>query len=159
MNHIDFSRNLIKGRIAETIFEEMFRLSEEFTVIPIGYEHTIPELAQYQHHIQVKQVLNNIRNAPDFALISQNKEKVFLVEVKYRHYINPDENYSLANQISTNWNPSFLFMASQEGFFFDSCYKILENNGLIKQLPYSWVQKDIQKKYFNLLKEFISNAM
>jgi hypothetical protein len=47
------------------IFEEMFRKSEEFTVIPFGYEHTTPMLAQYQHILEVKQVLENIRHAPD----------------------------------------------------------------------------------------------
>jgi hypothetical protein len=31
----------------------------------------------------VKQVLDNIRNVPDFALVSQNKGSVYLVEVKY----------------------------------------------------------------------------
>ncbi len=51
----------------------MFIASNKFTVIPIGYAHTIPELAQYRHHIQIQQILNNIRNAPDYALISQDK--------------------------------------------------------------------------------------
>jgi hypothetical protein len=82
---VNYSRKLIKGKIAELIFQEMFGVSEKLTILPIGYEHTTPILAQYQHHVQIKQVLENIRNAPDFALISQDKKSVYLVEVKYQN--------------------------------------------------------------------------
>ncbi|HSA84384.1 MAG TPA: hypothetical protein VLF20_05895, partial [Patescibacteria group bacterium] len=101
---IDFSRNLIKGRIVETVFEEMFRASGEFTVLPIGYEHTTPTLAQYQHLLEVKNVLENIRNAPDFALISQDNKKVFLVEVKYRNELKSEEILEIAKDTLTRWN-------------------------------------------------------
>jgi len=43
--NIDFSRDLIKGRIAEVIFEQMFREQGQYTVIPFGYEQTVPTLA------------------------------------------------------------------------------------------------------------------
>jgi hypothetical protein len=59
----------------------MFAQSEKFTILPIGYEHTSPILAQYQHHVQIQQVLDNIRHAPDFALVSHDKRSVYLVEV------------------------------------------------------------------------------
>ena len=62
----------------------MVRTSDEFTILPLGYEHTTPMLAQYQHHVQIKQVLENLRNAPDFALLSTDRTRVFLAEVKYR---------------------------------------------------------------------------
>jgi hypothetical protein len=83
MDQLNFTRNLLKGKIAETIFEQMFRRLGKFDIVPLGYEHTTPELAQYQHLNHVKQVLDNIRNVPDFALVSQNKGSVYLVEVKY----------------------------------------------------------------------------
>ena len=131
---ISFSRKLIKGKIVEVIFEEMFRISEEFTVLPIDYEHTTPELAQYQHHVQIKKVLDNIRHAPDFVLISQDKTKVFLVEVKYRHNLNNEENMLIANKMLEKWNPSFLFIATKNEFYFDSCNSIIINKGEIKKL-------------------------
>jgi len=47
--NIKFAKNLIKGKIAEIIFEQMIRDEERYTVIPFGYEHTVPTLAQYQN--------------------------------------------------------------------------------------------------------------
>jgi hypothetical protein len=42
MQRNDFPENLMKGRIAETVFELMFREKTAFDVYPLGYEHTIP---------------------------------------------------------------------------------------------------------------------
>ncbi|MBI3379453.1 hypothetical protein HY029_01715 [Candidatus Gottesmanbacteria bacterium] len=150
-----FVRNLIKGKITEVIFEEMFRESEEFTVIPIGYEHTIPELAQYQHHVQIKKVLDNIRSAPDFVLINKNKTEVFLVEVKYRETLLKTELLKIATEISEHWNPCWLFVASKTGFYFSPCHTIINAQGNIEVLSKSWVKDEIQEEYFKILPEFI----
>jgi len=155
MSDIDFSRKLIKGKIAEFIFEQMFRTSEEFTIIPIGYEHTIPELAQYQHHVQIQKVLSNIRQAPDFVLISQDKAKVFLVEVKYRNEFTKEEILDIAKNTLASWDPCFLFVASKDNFYFSPCSSIVTNNGDIEILRESWVKKETQAEYLSLLKEFI----
>ena len=88
---IQFSHELIKGRIAETVFEQMIRYEGRYDVIPFGYEHTMPLLMQYQQLIEIKQVMENIKDAPDFALISNDKRKVYLVEVKYRTQLNIKE--------------------------------------------------------------------
>jgi len=37
---INFSEKLIKGRIAETIFEQILRDAGRFTVLAFGYAHT-----------------------------------------------------------------------------------------------------------------------
>lgn len=155
---INYTRNLIKGKITEVIFEEMFRSTGEFTVIPIGYEHTVPELAQYQHHVHIQKVLENIRNAPDFALISQDKTKVFLVEVKYRKEINQSDILQTATELSERWNPCFLFVATPKNFYFDSTNKILISKGLIELLPGSWVRNKIQISYMSLINDFVQNC-
>lgn len=153
--NINFSRNLIKGKIAEQIFEEMFRISEEFTIIPLGYEHTTPIIAQYQHHAQIKEVLANIRSAPDFALISQDKSQVYLVEVKYRNELNSRDILQIAQQTVTRWNPCFIFVVTQDKFYFSSCNRIVEKTGEIEPLSTSWIKTDIQQSYLTLMKEFI----
>lgn len=150
-----FVRNLIKGKITEVIFEEMFRESEEFTVISIGYEHTIPELAQYQHHVQIKKVLENIRSAPDFVLINKDKTEVFLVEVKYRETLLKTELLKIATEISDRWNPCWLFVASHTGFYFTPSNRIINNYGNIDTLEESWIKKMMQDDYLKILKEFI----
>lgn len=152
---INFSRNLIKGKIAEAIFEEMFRASGEFTVLPIGYEHTTPTLAQHQHLLEVKQVLDNIRNAPDFALISQDNKNVFLVEVKYRSELNKEEILEIAKDTLIRWNPCFLFVATKDNFYFSPCSSIANSEGEIEKLRESWIKKDIQEKFLSLLNEFV----
>jgi len=81
MSNGSFVTNLIKGRITETIFHQMFQEATTFTIIPLGYENIIPELAQYQHKVKNPTTLNNLRNVPDFLLISKDKDEVHLVEV------------------------------------------------------------------------------
>jgi len=153
--NVNFSKQLIKGKIAETIFEEMFRVSEEFTIIPLGYEHTTPILAQYQHHAQIKEVLDNIRSAPDFALISQDKSQVYLVEVKYRKSLHDKNILEIAEETKERWNPCFIFVATNEKFYFSSCSQIITNKGKIDELGERWVKEDVQKQYLLLLQEFI----
>lgn len=155
MNKI-YTEDLIKGKITETIFEEMFRVSGEFTVLPIGYEHTTPILAQYQHLLEVKNVLENIRNAPDFALISQDKKKVFLVEVKYRKELDKEEILEIAKDTLTPWNPCFLFVATKDNFYFSPCNTIVNNRGVIDELGKSWIKERIKEEYLALLRNFIS---
>jgi len=43
-NEIAFARNLVKGKIAETVFAQMLRSTGQFTVLEFGYEKIIPEL-------------------------------------------------------------------------------------------------------------------
>jgi len=55
--HRIFIKDLVKGKIAEIIFEQMFRESGRYTILHSGYEYTLPELAQYQHLAEVKAVM------------------------------------------------------------------------------------------------------
>ena len=154
MKSIDFSRNLIKGKIAEIVFEQMFREMGEFTILHLGYEYTTPELAQYQKYVQVKKVLDKIRHAPDFVLISQDKTKVFVVEVKYRMGKNNLEILDVAEKTLKLVNPAWLFVASSDGFYFDSCSNVIKNNGIVKKMSSTWVSDFIQAENLKLLNEF-----
>lgn len=150
------TKNYLRGKIVEIIFEEMFRDAGEFTIIPLGYEHTTPMLAQYQGYVEVKQVLENIRSAPDFALVSHNQKKVFLVEVKYCNSFTDEDVLRIAKNILERWNPCFLFVASKDNFYFSPCSSIVTNKGEIEILRESWIKKEIQQSYFSLLKDFIT---
>lgn len=152
--NIEFSKNLIKGKIAEMIFERMFAESGEFTILRSGYEYTYPELAQYHQLKFVEEYLTKIRHNPDFILISSDRERAFIVEVKYRAHPDPREIIKMAQLIKNLQNPSFLFIASPDGFFFDSCNKILNNKGEVNRLDTTWVSKEIQDKYLKLINEF-----
>jgi hypothetical protein len=154
MDNLNFAKQLIKGRIAETIFEQMMKESGKYTVIPFGYEQTVPQLAQYQDKVELKTVLENIRHAPDFILISEDKTEVYLVEVKYRKHIDKTEIKEIAEHTLKIWNPSYLFVASLDGFFFEPCNTIVNNDGDIGRLYPKWADDETRKKYLELLKEF-----
>lgn len=155
MDNLDFSKNLIKGKIAETVFEQMFRENGDFTILRFGYEHTIPELAQYRAST-FKRVVDDLSDAPDFVLISNKdgQKEVYLVEVKYRTKWGKEEIKEIAEKLLKRYDPVYLFIASLDGFFFGPCHDIVNNKGEIGTLYYKWADKEIQEKYLKLLREF-----
>lgn len=152
----DFSKQLIKGKIAELVFDQMFRDSCKYTVIPFGYESVVPELMQYTNGGEYKNLLDNIRNAPDFALVSHDPKEVFLVEVKYRSRIDGEEIRKTASMICEQWKLAWIFIATPDGFYFDTCTDLLKDNSTATLLSEKLVSKDLQEKYQKLLTEFIS---
>lgn len=153
-NTIEFSKNLIKGKIGEIIFERMFTEAGEFTILESGYEYTLPELAQYQQLPEVEKYIENVRKIPDFILISDDRKRAFIVEVKYRTLRDGEKIFKIACDNLKVWNPSWLFVASPDGFFFSPCNAIKKNKGKIGRLPESWINKEIQDKYLKLMNEF-----
>ena len=156
MDNNSFARNLVKGKIAETIFYLLFAEAGEFTITPFGYEHTIPALAQYHRDVQLQQVLDIIRKTPNFVLVSQSKREVFFVEVKYRTNRLVEETLHIAEELSKRWHPAWLFVASPKSFYFDSCTNIINSKGDIRPLNPTWVATETQEKYCTLLSEFLS---
>ena len=71
---------VIKGRIAETIVEELFR-SLEFQVFSYGMENSIPGIKDLLKGVR-GDVSKNIRQMPDFVVF-KDKEAHF-IEVKFR---------------------------------------------------------------------------
>jgi len=154
MSSINFSKQLIKGKIAELIFEQMFRETKKFTILPFGYEKTIPELAQYNKNVMVRKVEKNIRKAPDYVLLSHDKKQVYLVEVKYQSVLEVNKTKKIVQEILKLWDPSWLFIATPGGFYFSACNAIINKNGRIDPLPDKWVNKAIQEEYLKLLNMF-----
>jgi len=88
--------NIIKGRIAETIVEEMFR-ELGFYVIKMGQEHTINPLVQLENFVKncngnfkinkgdfkTLDPIDYARTLPDFFIVDK-KGNVNLLEVKFR---------------------------------------------------------------------------
>lgn len=146
-----FAENLIKGKIAEVIFAQMFRDDDKYSVIPFGYENTMPELINRGASDIAKKVKENISSAPDFVLILDERE-IYLVEVKYRKSLEPENLLEIATNQKAKWNPSWIFLATLDGFYFDSCSKIIDQQGAMKILGF--ISKDSQRKYLKLLNRF-----
>lgn len=154
-DQINFSKKLVKGRIAETLFEQMLRDTGCFTILAFGYESVIPELAHRQNDIRAQETMEIIRRAPDFAVINNKTHDVHLIEVKYM--MRPKKEWILrdANRMFESWKPSYLFLATPEGFFFDKASTIIETRGEVKSLNHPQIPKELQEKYIKLLNEFI----
>jgi hypothetical protein len=71
---------VIKGRIAETIVEELFR-SLDFQVFSYGMENSIPGIKDLLKGVR-GDVAKNIRQMPDFVVFKDNT--AHFIEVKYR---------------------------------------------------------------------------
>jgi len=153
-SNLDFTRNLVKGRIAETIFAQMFRESQNYTVLEFGYEKVIPQLVGHGHD-HSNPVIETLRVAPDFAVIKQSTGEVRLIEVKYRSYMDYSQILKIAVKMHTSWNPSYLFIASLDGFYFDEASKIIENSGNISRLDE--IDQDAQAEYLKILNDFEKN--
>ena len=110
---------MIKGRIAETLIEELF-LYLGYNVFRYGMENTVPGVMKLLKDIR-SDVAQNIRRMPDFVVQSNNgsnKGEVYFVEVKFR----ASEEFSIKN-LSKNYP-------------FRNCYFIIVSKKHIKCITY-----------------------
>jgi hypothetical protein len=90
----DYRYSMIKGRIAETLIEELF-LSLDYSVFRYGMENTVPGVMKLLKGVR-SDVADNIRRMPDFVIQSnrgENKGEVYFIEVKFR----ASEEFSIKN--------------------------------------------------------------
>ena len=153
MNNIGFTRNLIKGKIAEIVFERMLREAGIFTIMHFGYEYILPELTTGNTFDRESLTMQAIRRAPDFAVINNETKQVHLIEIKYRIHKDNSDILKIAEQMGEAWNPSYIFLATKNGFYFDSIQNVIKNKGDIKELIHKNIPQSLQKKYLKLLNE------
>lgn len=134
----------------------MLRETKEFTVLEFGYEKVIPELVQCKYD-QSNLAVEALRTAPDFAVINQRTNEVKLVEVKYLRDINYEFVLKYAQKMHKAWNPSFLFVATLDGFYFDSINDIIQKEGKIFPLNNPQISDNLQLKYRKILVDFEKN--
>ncbi len=148
---ISFARNLVKGKIAETIFAQMLRSTGQFTVLEFGYEKIIPELAQQE---EGDELVETLRTAPDFAVINKKTREVSLIEIKYRQKFTAGEVLKIAKRMSQSWNPSFLFLASEDGFYFGEVKELIARRGKIAPLVHPQIPLNTQQAFLKILNDF-----
>ena len=154
-NEVTFARNLVKGKIAETVFAQMLRSTGQFTVLEFGYEKIIPELiGRGKEHNN--EMVETLRTAPDFAVINNKSKEVHLIEVKYRKTVTNSDILRLAKRMSENWNPSFLFVGSVNGFYFGNVKDIIKAKGKIELLDHPQIPTETQQHFLEILNDFES---
>ncbi|MBI2107284.1 hypothetical protein HYT57_04850 [Candidatus Woesearchaeota archaeon] len=77
-----YKESIIKGRIAETLIEELF-LSLGYGVFRYGMENTIPGIVGLLQGVD-SEVASNIRKMPDFVIQHPVTKEVYFIEVKFR---------------------------------------------------------------------------
>jgi len=112
---------MIKGRIAETLIEELF-LSLGYNVFRYGMENTVPGIMKLLKGVRTD-VAKNIRRMPDFVIQSPDKKGLFFVEVKFRK------------------NEEFSIKDLPEGYPFRNCYFIIVSKNHIKCITYEELEK------------------
>jgi hypothetical protein len=77
-----FRYGMIKGRIAETLIQELF-LSLGYNVFRYGMENTIPGIMELLRGVR-SDVALEIRRMPDFVMQNPKTKDVYFIEVKFR---------------------------------------------------------------------------
>lgn len=78
----NFRYGMIKGRIAETLIQELF-LSLGYNVFRYGMENTIPGIMELLKGVR-SDVADDIKRMPDFVIQNPNTKDVHFIEVKFR---------------------------------------------------------------------------
>lgn len=76
------SHNMIKGRVAETIIQELF-VANYYHVFNYGMERTLPGILS-TIQMSSDEVSSAIRSQPDFVIQDRTSGELMYVEVKYR---------------------------------------------------------------------------
>ena len=134
-----YSENMIKGRIAETLIEELF-LSLKYNVFRYGMENTVPGIMELLKGVK-GDVATNIRRMPDFVIQHPHNKDVYFIEVKFRA------------------NEEFSIKDLPKDYPYENCYFIIVSKKHIKCITYSELKegKEISptsKNYLGSRKEF-----
>ncbi len=134
-----FVENMIKGRIAETLIEELF-LQLDYSVFRYGMENTVPGVIKLLRGVR-SDVAMNIRRMPDFVVQNSKTNEVHFVEVKFRK------------------SGTFKFSDLNEGYPYENCYFVVVSKKHIKCITYEELKegKEItptSRNYLGNRKEF-----
>lgn len=138
----NYRYNMIKGRIAETLIQELF-LSLKFNVFRYGMENTIPGIMELLKGVK-SDVADDIRRMPDFVIQNPTTNAVYFIEVKFR----------ASEQFTINDLP--------QNYPYTNAYFILVSKKHIKCVTYDELKKGDEitptsKNYLGSRKEFDLN--
>lgn len=135
----NYKEGMIKGRIAETLIEELF-LSLDYNVFRYGMENTVPGIMDLLKGVR-SDVATNIRRMPDYVIQHRKTKEVFFIEIKFR--------------ASEEFKKSDL----PKDYPYENCYFIIVSKKHIKCITYAELMagKEVtptSKNYLGSRKEF-----
>jgi len=150
----EYTEGLIKGRIAETIVEELLR-DLGFYVLKLGQENTVNPLVQMKNFITAcggkfkldynDEPITIIRRLPDFVIVD-TKGNVQFLEVKYR-----EKGYLGEEHLDVfSYFPTYIVVVSltiEESYF--RRYSLSDSNPMPDEIKKSrfnvWVMREIEE--------------
>jgi hypothetical protein len=149
--------NMLKGRMAETLVEELLRQSKNI-VYRFGYEAIVQNLIQLDNNYDRKnEAGDRIRVMPDFIVIDKKGKPVF-VEVKFRWKPElHEDDYEKLKKIDNLWSAKLIFVNCSEWPYFrvsDPPY-IDKNNNLILRPLFEETIWEIDEKLYDKCEELV----
>ena len=127
---------MLKGRMAETLVEELIRKSGN-SIYRFGYEAILQNLSQIQQNFDRNtEAGERIRAIPDFIVLDEKGSPIF-VEVKFRwdgklH----EKDKKRLERIQNFWNAKLIFVnCSEKPFFRISSPPYISDKGLLNEKP------------------------
>ncbi|MCQ1536420.1 hypothetical protein FTO70_12195 [Methanosarcina sp. KYL-1] len=135
----NFVESMIKGRIAETLVEELF-LHLDYSVYRFGMENTIPGIMEQLRGVK-NDVTYTIRKMPDFVVQNKKTGEVFFIEVKFRK------------------NETFELKDAGEDYPYENCHFVVVSKNHIKCITYKELKEGkavtpTSRNYLGSRKEF-----
>src|SRR3989344_5486987 len=117
-NQSNFAENILKGRMAETLFEELMKKSGNI-VYRFGYEAIVQNLTQLEESFdRYSEVGERIRAIPDFIVVDKRWKPEF-VEAKFRWDGKLSaKDYSRFEKIQSFWNAKIIIINCWEQPYF-----------------------------------------
>lgn len=159
--------SMLKGRMAETLFEELLRQSGNI-VYRFGYEAIVQNLTQLEEKFDKHtEVGERIRAIPDFIVID-NKGKPEFVEVKFRW--KPDEalhkeTLEILERVTKFWNAKIVFVNCwQQPYFRISEPPYVDKNKKLVLKPLleetNWgIDKRLYEEYEDLVHRYLTPTL
>ena len=133
---LNFKYQLIKGRIAENLIQELF-LSEGYKVFKFGIENNLPYLMQQIRTNKSQQALS-LRVAPDLIIYDEKEGEIFYTEVKFCSNGNFDLDSRIELDKYMNCYPNTVFfIVNPEGIFVVEVERFRESRRIALNEEYS----------------------
>jgi len=157
--------SMLKGRMAETLFEELMRQSGNI-VYRFGYEAIVQNLIQLEANFdRYSEVGERIRAIPDFIVIDKKGKPVF-VEVKFRWKSELHESdYKMLEKINKFWGARIVFINCwEQPYFRISDPPYLDKNKKLALKPLiqeeDWkVDKKLYSEYEDLVHKYLTPTL
>lgn len=150
----DFASSIVKGRIAETLIEEMFKKSQ-YQVYRFGYEAILQNISQSKIKIKKSKTFERVKSIPDFLVISP-RGSIQLIEVKYKAdgKLRPES----LKKYAEFWKDARILVVSRKEPYFRIAYiEKFMKDGTLKKLEndkYTTINPEIIKKFSEVVKQY-----